>query len=777
LEWVHPNKSTEEICEQLTNLGLEVDFFEPVAADFSGIVTAEIIATEQHPDADKLKICTVNAGDETLQIVCGGKNARAGIKVSLAKVGAVLPGDFKIKKAKLRGIESFGMLCSETELGIADTSTGILELPANAPIGIDIRDYLKLNDDIIDIDLTPDRGDCLSIKGIARELGVTNQQKVTQPELKDVPASIAEKIQIEVEAAEACPRYCTRVIKDVDATKASPFWLTEKLRRSGIRSINPIVDVINYVMLELGEPMHAFDMSQVHAPIIVRMAKADEKITLLDDSIVTLKDDTLLITDSKNALAIAGIMGGKNSGVEITTTDIILESAFFNPLTIMGKARRYGIQTDSSHRFERGVDAYHTITAIQRATQLILEICGGQAGPVNEHVTETDLPTSNTITLRETQISRLLGFDIPSEQVEDILTRLDMQLKGEDGVWQVTTPRHRFDLTIEPDLIEEVARVYGFDKIPSIAPIDQLVMLEDSEQECSLTTLRQQLVERGFHETMTYSFIDEKIQNLLTPKVDNIYLDNPIASDLNVMRNNLWGNLVIAVANNQKHQQERVRLFEIGKTFEKRAETIYQPNIIAGVISGSRYPEQWNASKDKVDFYDLKADVEALLPQATFTPAEHSALHPGQSAQVFLGEKAVGWLGALHPRISQKLKISGPVMLFSLNIEKIVQIPVSQYQQVAKNPSIRRDLALIVEEKVTFRQAYDIVANSANDLLISINVFDVYRGIGVKPGYKSIALSLLWQDPEKTLVDDEVKGAMQNIIKSLETALGAELRE
>ena len=697
--------------------------------------------------------------------------------MALAKVGAVLPGDFKIKKAKLRGVESFGMLCSETELGIAESSSGILELADDAPIGVDIRDYLILNDDIIDIDLTPDRGDCLSIKGIAREIGVVNELIVNEPTISNVRASINDKVITEIKDTNACPRYCTRVIKGVDASKATPLWLIEKLRRSGVRSINPIVDVTNYVMLELGQPMHAFDMKKVKSPITVRMATANEKITLLDDNEVNVQDDTLLITDANGPLAIAGIMGGKSSGVQTDSTDIILESAFFTPLTIMGKARRYGIQTDSSHRFERGVDAYGTEQAMQRASQLILDICGGEAGPINEQVDQNSLPKSNNITLRAAQIKRLLGFDIPNKQIVDILIRLGMQVEGNDDAWQVTTPTHRFDLSIEPDLIEEVARIYGFDKIPSIAPIDQLVMLEDSEQEKTLSLLRQQLVERGYHETMTYSFIDAKLQELLTPEVEHIELDNPIASDLNVMRNSLWGNLVMAVVNNQKHQQDRVRLFEIGKVFYKEGNIIAQPNRLAGVISGSRYPEQWNAGKDKVDFYDAKADVEALLPQAIFKPAEHPALHPGQSAQIFMAEKAVGWVGALHPRITQKLKISGPVLLFSVDLSHIVQIQVSQFQQVAKNPSIRRDLAIIVDEKVTFQQAYDIVANSANELLVGITVFDVYRGDGVKAGSKSIALSLLWQDPEKTLVDDEVNREMQTIIKSLETALGAEMRE
>ena len=779
LQWVPVKKTTADLCVQLTNAGLEVDAYKPVAPAFSGVVTAQIIAVEAHPNAEKLQICRVTDGSETLQIVCAAKNVAKGINVALAKVGAILPGNANIKKAKLRGVESTGMLCAAAELGLTDLSNGIMHLPAEIPLGKDLRDCLQLDDDIIDIDLTPNRGDCLSIKGIARELSVINQVPVNQVAIKTIPAAIDDQFDITVAAAADCPRYCGRIIRGINNQISVPLWLQQRLQRSGIRSINAVVDVANYVMLELGQPLHGFDLAKLDGQIVVRFADADEKLTLLDETEITLTADTLVIADTKKPLAIAGIMGGLDSAVADTSQDILLESAFFTPLSIMGKARRYAKHTDASHRFERGVDPQLTCVAMQRATQLILEICGGKAGPIVEQVTEKYLPEQQTIDLRRSQIARLLGMEISDEKIVDTLERLQMRLSNTAAGWQIQAPTHRFDIKLEVDLIEEIARIVGFVHIPSTSPIEEMLMLPKTETTRSSELLRQILVDHGYHETLTYSFVDPKIQALLVPEDKPIALQNPISNDASVMRTSIWSNLVPAVLRNQQHQQMRVRLFEIGRVYLSAAEQdIRQPLKIAGVLSGSRLPEQWGAPTEQIDFYDVKAEVQAILPPlARFVAAQHSALHPGQCAQVFIEQHAVGWLGMLHPKITQQLKLVAPIGLFELDMVKIAQQIVSQYQQISKFPAIRRDLAVVVAEKVTFQQLYDIVKNSVGELLTELNIFDVYRGQGIKANHKSMALSLTLQHPQKTLTDEEVTTLMQAVSKALAIAVQAELRE
>jgi len=778
LQWVAAKGSTEEICEQLTDAGLEVDTHMPAAPAFTGVIVVQIVAVEAHPNAEKLQICTVNDDSETLQIICGAKNVAKGIKVALAKIGAVLPGDFTIKKAKLRGVASMGMLCAATELGLTEVSPGIMHLPQDAPLGENLRDYLQLDDDVIDIELTPNRGDCLSIKGLARELGVIERLPVNEIEVEPVKETIDDVFAISVPANTECPRYCGRIIRDINIKASSPLWLEQRLQRSGIRSINAVVDIANYVMLELGQPLHAFDLAKLNDEIIVRLAKANETISLLDESEVTLSEDTLVIADAQGAVAMAGIMGGLDSAVSDTTQDLLLESAFFSPLAIMGKARRYGMHTDASHRFERGVDPRLTVVAMQRATQLILDICGGQAGPIVEKLAEQALPKPQRIDLRRSQIQRILGMSIDDTQVVDILERLQMQVNAISTGWQIQPPSHRFDINLEIDLIEELARIIGFAHIPSVAPVEDLQMLAKTETQRDNNVLRQALVERGYHETLTYSFVDPKIQNLLVPQDDPIALQNAIASDASVMRTSLWANLVPAVLRNQQHQQARVRLFEIGRVYLRSDEHgIEQPLKIGGVISGSRLPEQWGETGEPVDFYDIKADVQSLLPRANFIVAEHPSLHPGQSARILLDAEPVGWLGILHPKISQQLKIMAPVCLFELDMLKIAQQKIPQYQQISKFPAIRRDLAIVVEEKVTFQQLYDIVSNSVGGLLTDLDVFDVYRGQGIKPNHKSMALGLTLQHPQRTLVDEEVTTLMQKVSKELQTTIRAELRE
>ena len=777
-EWVELPKATVELCEQLTNAGLEVDRYVPAAPEFSGVVVAQVTNVEPHPDAAKLQVCTVDDGEKLLKIVCGAKNVAPGIKVALAKIGAILPGNFKIKKAKLRGVLSEGMLCAEAELGLVEASVGIMHLPMDAPLGLNLRDYLQLNDDIIDVDLTPNRGDCLSIKGIAREVGVINQLPVSEVNVEPVVATISDSLTVNVKATEACPLFSARIIRGINIQATTPIWMQQKLLRAGLRCINPIVDVTNYVTLELGQPSHAFDLAKLKGDITVRFAQQDETIKTLAGDQIIFDDKTLVIADTKVPLDIAGIIGGMNSGVSDQTQDILLISAFINPLNIMGKARQYGIHTEASQRIERGVDPNIVVVALERATHLILEICGGQAAPIIEKKTEKYLPQRKTIILRRNQIKRILGIEIADDKVVDILQRLTMQVVPSETGWQVIPPTHRFDIVLEVDLIEELARIIGLQNIPSIPLKENLIMLPQLENKRSETALRQILVARGYQETLTYSFVNAKIEQLLTPDEEVIALQNPISKDASVMRTSIWANLVPAVLQNQKHQQMRTRLFEIGRVYQRDKDNrVTQPLKIAGVISDIRLPQQWTSATEKVDFYDIKADIEVLLPEAKFIAAEHPSLHPGQAAQVFLDKKAVGWVGMLHPKISQKLKLAVPVALFELDMAKIEQQILPQHQQISKFPAIRRDLAIIVAERVTFQQVYDIVSNSVGSLLAELNVFDIYKGSGIKPKHKSMALSLTLQHPERTLVDEEVANLMQTVCEQLQTAVQAELRE
>lgn len=776
-EWVSPSNHTQQLCQQFTDAGLEVDETMPAAGQFTGVIVARIIEAKPHPDADKLQVCTVDDGQQKLQIVCGAKNARADLKVALATVGAVLPGDFKIKPAKLRGVASQGMLCSEAELGLAESANGILELPTDAPVGTDIREYLQLDDQIIDIDLTPNRGDCLSIQGLARELAILNSIDLDETVINFVESQHDAAMQVKVAAIEACPRYVTRIIKSVDLSRPTPLWLQEKLRRSGIRSINSVVDVINLVMLELGQPMHAFDADKLGNEILVRFAKPDEKLVLLDEREVRLDEERLVITDGKMPVALAGVMGGASTAVSNTTSNIVLESAYFNPVTIMGTARRYNAHSDSSHRFERGVDATQTRAALERATQLILDICGGETGTVMETVAEQYLPVSHEIKLRRARISKILGFVISDEKVEAILRRLGCQFELSKSGWLVTTPLHRFDLQREVDLIEELARIHGYQHIPSIVPRELLQMLPQPEAQHPLQTIKQLLVNQGYHETMSYSFIEPSLQADFFPEQEAIALTNPIAKNLATMRTSLWPSLVSAVVHNQKHQQQRVRLFEIAKIFIPTAAGVQQHHQLAGVANGSRYPEQWGQGAEPVDFYDVKADIATLLPEATYATTVNPALHPGQSAAIILNGEEVGAIGKLHPRLSQQLKIAGSTILFSLDYEKIVHKIIPKYQQVSKYPHIRRDLALVLDDRVTFQQVYDIVEKSAGKLLRDVDVFDIYQGEAIGADKKSIAVKIILQHPERTLVDDEVNTVMQQVVNELKSSLNANLRE
>lgn len=784
-EWVSPDLTTQALADQLSLSGLEVDDVTAVAEPFSQVVVAQIVSCEQHPDADKLKVCQVTDGRNQYQVVCGATNARAGLKTAFAQVGAVLPGNFKIKRAKLRGIESLGMLCAEDELGISDDHAGIMELANDAPLGEDLRQYLFLDDSVIDVDLTPNRADCLSVQGIAREVSVLNNVDMCTITPDPVPAQIEETFPVKLTASQACPRYVGRVIRHINVQAKTPLWMREKLRRSGIRSIDPVVDVTNYVMLELGQPMHAFDLDLLKDAIEVRYAQDGESLELLNGQRVTFADDqTLLITDGNGPLAMAGIMGGEGSGVSHDTQHIFLESAFFSPLAIVGRARKHGLHTDSSHRFERGVDWQLQIKAIERATQLLLSIVGGQPGPVQEVTDESNLPDIAVISLRQEKINSLLAFDFPPQQVETILKRLGMDVLNEsEQLWRVTAPSWRFDIQIEVDLIEELARVYGYDNLPVKTPSAALPIQPKSEALVNAQWLKQHLISRDYQEAITYSFIDAELSLLFDPEHQPMALANPISKDMAVMRTSLWPGLIKALQQNLNRQQQRVRLFEMGQRFINSTTDLIQEDVIAGIICGARHAEGWSSDNTAVDFFDLKGDVESLLAmrgeyqQSRFSPCQHPALHPGQSAAIVIGEETIGFLGALHPQIMMSLDIKYPVYLFEIVKSKVEKGLLPRYSPLSRFPEVKRDLSFVVNQDVSYDTIYQVILEAAGESLTHIRLFDIYEGQHIEQGRKSLALSLTWQHLWHTLKEEEINSCVTTVIDSLTSKCGATLRD
>ncbi|MGO3408995.1 phenylalanine--tRNA ligase subunit beta [Marinomonas sp.] len=784
-EWVNPSISSDDLVAQITLAGLEVDEVLPVAAEFSGVVVGEIISAEPHPNADKLQVCQVSDGAEQFQVVCGAPNARAGIKIPFAKIGAVLGADFKIKKAKLRQVESFGMLCSASELGVSDDNDGIMELPSAAPTGEDFRAFLGLDDQIIDVDLTPNRSDCLSLAGLAREVGVLNKVDLTPVVVTAADVSIDDTFPVRVEAVDACPRYLGRVIRGVNVGAETPLWMTEKLRRSGIRSIDPIVDITNYVMLELGQPMHAFDLANLSGSIVVRMATAGEKIVLLDGQEVSLREDTMVIADDKAPLAIAGVMGGEGSGVNVDTQDVFLESAFFAPIALAGKARSYGLHTDSSHRFERGVDATLQEKAIERATALVLEIAGGQVGPIVREVAPASLPEAAVVTLRRKKLDQYLAVSIDKDLVTDILTRLGLEmLEVTDEAWTTKAPSHRFDIAIEADLIEEVARIYGYDNLPSSMPQAAVNFTPQSESKTPIQVLRSVLVAHGYQEAITYSFIDPVLSKQFLPDIEPVPLANPISADMGVMRPSLIPGLVKAYLHNQNRQQSRVRLFETGRRFIGTVDALDeldQQQQISGLIAGSRDSEAWYHNGDKVDFYDLKAHVDALFDlndgrQPTYERSQCEFLHPGRSADVFVDGEFVGILGELHPQLSKTLGANQPLYVFDIALAAVIDAKLPEYKAISKFPEVRRDLALLVDRSVPVADLEKVISEFAGDAFKEVLVFDVYQGQGIDETKKSVALGLTWQHPSHTLSDEEVNNSVETIVAALAEKLGAVVR-
>ncbi|WP_010222412.1 phenylalanine--tRNA ligase subunit beta [Pseudomonas donghuensis] len=781
--WVNPQVSRDDLVARLSMAGLEVDSVTPAAGQFSGIIVGEVLSTEQHPDADKLRVCQVSSGSETFQVVCGAPNVRPGLKIPFAMIGAELPGDFKIKKAKLRGVESNGMLCSAAELQISEENDGLLELAADAPVGEDIRVYLDLDDASIEIGLTPNRGDCLSVAGLARDVGALYDVAVTRLQVPAVAAAHDEVRPVEVLAPAACPRYLGRVIRNVDLSKPTPLWMVERLRRSDVRSIDAAVDITNYVMLELGQPMHAFDLAEINGGIRVRMAEEGEKLVLLDGQEVTLRPDTLVIADHSRALAIAGVMGGEHSGVAAGTRDLFLESAFFEPISVAGKARSYGLHTDASHRYERGVDSQLAREAIERATALLLEIVGGEAGPVIDVTSEAHLPKVAPITLRAERLTQMLGMEMASADVEQLLNGLGLKTTAGEGQWQVEVPSHRFDISLEVDLIEELARLYGYNRLPVRYPQARLAPQAKAEARGDLPALRRLLVARGYQEAITYSFIDPKLFELFSPGVEPLLLANPISSDMAAMRASLWPGLVKSLQHNLNRQQDRVRLFESGLRFVGQLGDLEQQPMLAGVVCGSRLPEGWANGRDSIDFFDVKADVEALLgfsgslAEFSFVPGKHPALHPGQTARIERDGREVGYLGAIHPELAKTLGLDRPVYVFELVLGEVAEGRLPKFSELSKFPEVRRDLALVAGRDVASSSVLEVIRDNAGEWLTDLRLFDVYQGKGIDPDRKSLAVGLTWQHPSRTLNDEEVNTATQNILTSLEQRLNTTLRK
>lgn len=783
-EWVNPGISTDDLAAQLTMAGLEVDAIEPAAGVFSGVVVGAVLDVRPHPDADKLRICQVDAGTgETLQIVCGAPNVAVGMRVPTALVGAQLPGDLKIKKAKLRGVESSGMLCSARELGLADDHAGLMALPADASVGVDIRSYLNLDDAIIEVDFTPNRGDCLGVAGLAREIGVLNRVAVTAPEQTVIKPSISDQFPIQISAPEACPRYLGRVIRGIGPQAATPLWMREKLRRGGIRSLGPLVDVTNYILLELGQPMHAFDLARLNEHIEVRYARRGEALRLLDGRDITLDDETLVIADARNVLAIAGVMGGERTGVGDTTRDLFLECAFFTPEVLAGRARRYGLQTDSSYRFERGVDFNQQRQAMERATALLLELVGGTPGPITEMCHDDQLPTRTAIRLRRARVRRLLGIDLPDSEIEDILHRLGATMKPMPEGWEVIPPAYRFDMALEADLIEDIGRIHGYNCLPSTRPKAVMQGVASPEGRAGIEQWSDVLVQRGYQEAITYSFVEPGLQAAIDPEGRAVVLANPISSEMSVMRTSLWPGLLKTAQYNLNRQQTRARLFEYGLTYILQDNNLKQEYYLGGLVCGSRLPEQWGSASTEMDFFDAKTDVEALLAaggcagEFQFLAGQHAALHPGQTACIQRHHMPVGWLGMIHPELANSLELPENTFVFELAASVLAMGRLPGFHEISRYPAIRRDLAFILPQAVTAADICASVRDAAGPLLQDLSLFDLYQGKAIESGRKSIALGLILQDSSRTLTEQDVEAVLVQVQTALNAKFGVTLRE
>ena len=774
--WVNPAATTDQIVSLLTFAGLEVDGVSAPCKPFTDVVVARIDAIEPHPDADKLRVCSVNDGTDLHQVVCGAANARVGLVAPLARVGAKLDDSFKIKKAKLRGVESLGMLCGADELGLSEVRDGLMELPADAAIGAPLRDYLGLDDALIDIDLTPNRGDCFGLRGIAREVGVLTSTAVNEPSIKPIAAAIDAQVPVVLDDPAGCPRYLSRVIQGVDLSVASPDWLIERLRRAGVRSIDPAVDVTNYVMMELGQPMHAFDRSQIDTGIVVRRARDGEQLTLLDGKVVELDAEVLIIADHTKPLALAGIMGGEHSGVAATTTDLLLEVAWFNPLTIAGRARRFGLHTDASQRYERGVDSQLQAQAMERATQLLLDIVGGQAGVVVEAVSQAHVPAPRVVELRADRLAAQLDLHIPADTVTDILTRLGMNPVVAEGTWRCTAPSWRHDIAIEQDLVEEVARVYGYDNLPSKMPAATNGMPRLAEAIRDKNRIRSQLVDLGLNEVITYSFVHPNQHNHFHD--DNAVMDlaNPITADMVRMRQSMLPGLTQTAAYNLNRQHKGVSIFEIGQCFAGAVDALEQKDRLGVLMSGDVNQWDWQSPARSVDFYDVKGVVEGLVADGlSFEPAQRQGMHPGRTANVLINGEVVGYIGALHPQLASTLDLPDATYVADLSLAAVAHANVASFKPLSKFPSSGRDFALLVGEQ-SWAAIREVIAASAGPLLDSVVLFDVYEGKGLPEGMKSLAVHLSWRDADATLEEAVLNAAADNVLAALSEQLGVTLR-
>lgn len=785
--FVNPPLSTAELCHLLTMAGLEVEETRPVAPSFSNIVVARVLSAEKHPDADKLKLCKVDTGEHgVLQIVCGAPNVAPGMVVPCALVGAKLPG-IEIKRAKVRGVESFGMLCSARELGLSDAADGLLSFPIDAnedaPLGQDVRKVLNLDDTLITLKLTPNRADCLSLTGIAREVAALTGVPLTLPVVEAVAPAHQDTRPVALDAPDACPRYCGRIVLGVNAKAPTPDWIRQRIERCGVRSISALVDVTNYVMLELGQPLHAFDDAKLDGAIHVRFPKASEQLRLLNEQTVAPSAGTALIADDAKALALAGLMGGDESGVTDATTDLFLESAFFAPDAIAGKARALGFSSDASYRYERGVDFGLQRAAIERATRLIVDICGGSPGPVVEAVAADHLPKRAPVRLRTARIARVLGIAFDAAQIGKLMAGLGFAHAREGEDFVVTPPSHRFDIEIEEDLIEEIARLHGYDNIPSPPPQGRIEMLPLPETRRSPMQARRLMAERGFHEVVNFSFVEADWEADFSGNAAPIVLANPIASQMGVMRSSLIGGLVGTLMANQKRQAERVRAFEVGRCFLRDpagapVPGFRQPLRLAALAYGSALPEQWGAEARKTDFYDMKGDLEALLaPRALrFEKTDHPALHPGRSAAVFVDGKAAGVVGDLHPLWVQKYELVSAPVVFEIELDAFLEVPMPAYREVSRFPAVVRDIALVVDRNQPLVPLREALLSAAPAIVKGVDLFDVYQGKGLPEGQKSLAFRVVMQDTERTLADAEVDAAVAGLVEAAKKSFGATLR-
>ncbi|HKT75065.1 MAG TPA: phenylalanine--tRNA ligase subunit beta [Steroidobacteraceae bacterium] len=792
-DWVRMPWAAPELGSRLTMAGFELEVLEAAAPPFSQVFVAEILSAQRHPQADRLQVCKVNAGPainngEPLQIVCGAANARAGLKSALAIIGAQLPGNLNIEAAKLRGVDSQGMLASAKELGLAEAATGILELPADAPVGTDLRAYLTLDDPILELNITPNRGDAMSILGIAREVAALTNASITGPAAEKIAEEHPDTFAVHLDAPDACPAFFGCVVHGVNNKAATPVWMKERLRRAGVRQISPVVDITNYVMLELGQPMHAYDLKKLRGDIHVRLATIGESITLLDGKTVKVDPDVLLIADRDGPVSMAGVMGGERTAVNDQTTDVFLEGAYFGPQAVIGRGRRWGLVTDASQRFERGVDPSLQRRAMERAASLVRTITGGTIGTITVTQAPEHLPRRTPVPLRRSRLQQLLGVTVADDRVVSTLTALQMKVEATPEGWRATPPPHRFDVAIEADLIEEVARIVGFDAIPEEETVAPQRFPSSPEERPGERTILDVLVGRGYEEAITFAFVDPELQRRLFPERAGLPLANPIASDLSVMRVSLWPGLLRAALENQRRQQDRVRLFEHGAKFivtDRTTGATREVDALAGVAAGARLPEQWGVPRDlraPADFFDVKGDLEALFAATGATdilyePGELACLHPGRTARILRGGQEIGWLGELHPLLVRELDFTYAPVLFEIDTAAALAVVKPRYREISRFPQVRRDIAVVVDEGVSLSALAERVTLSASSLLQNIRIFDLYRGPGVEAGRKSVALGLIFQDISRTLTDDDVERLIASVVADLRAKLNAKIRE